>query len=170
MRKTLVWITLCFCLFAVANVASAQAIRKPGLWEMTTTMTWQKSPMPPGMVMPPGMKSPFSGSTITSQVCLTQAMIDKYGAPMSQSKDCQIVNISMRASGMTASMVCSGKMNGKGTIESQWPDGSHARGKVHFEGTMQAGPNTVPVEYSADSTSTYKGADCGSVKPLPMPQ
>jgi hypothetical protein len=89
---------------------------------------------------------------------------------MSQSKDCQIVNISMRASGMTASMVCSGKMNGKGTIESQWPDGSHARGKVHFEGTMQAGPNTVPVEYSADSTSTYKGADCGSVKPLPMPQ
>jgi len=170
MRKTLVWITLSFCLFAVANVASAQAIRKPGLWEMTTTMTWQKSPMPAGMVMPPGMKSPFSGSTITSQVCLTQAMIDKYGAPVSQNKDCQIVNISMKANGMTASMVCSGKMSGKGTIESQWPDGSHARGKEHFEGTMQAGPNTVPVEYSADSTSTYKGPDCGSVKPLPMPQ
>ncbi|MGB9406298.1 MAG: DUF3617 family protein [Terracidiphilus sp.] len=169
MRKTLVWITLCFCLFAVAIAASAQAIRKPGLWEMTTTMTWQKSPMPPGMTMPPGMKSPFSGSTITSQVCLTQAMIDKYGAPISQNKDCQIVNISMKASGMTAEMVCSGKMNGKGTMMSTWPDGNHAKGKVHFEGTMQAGPNPMPVEWTADTTSTFKGPDCGSVKPLPMP-
>jgi len=169
MRKTNLWITLCFCLLAVAISASAQAIRKPGLWEMTTTMTWQKSPMPPGMTMPPGMKSPFSGSTITSQVCLTQAMIDKYGAPVSQSKDCKIVNVSMHATGMTADMICSGKMNGKGHMESSWPLGNQARGKVHFEGTMQAGPNPMQVEWTSDSTSTYKGPDCGSVKPMAMP-
>jgi hypothetical protein len=34
---------------------------------------------------------------------------------------------------------------------------------------MQMGPNAVPVEYTITATSTYKGADCGSVKPLPMP-
>ena len=54
MRKTRVWITMCFCLFAAAFFASAQSTRKPGLWEMTTTMTWQQSPMPPGAQAPPG--------------------------------------------------------------------------------------------------------------------
>src|ERR1035437_8114372 len=143
MRKTRVWITMGCCLFALALFAWAQAVRRPGLWEMTTNMTWQKSPMPPGMTMPAGMKSPFSGTTATTQVCLTQAMIDKYGAPMSQNRDCQITNIVLRSTSMTADMVCSGKMNGKGTMESSWADGIHAKGKVHFAGMMQAGPNPM---------------------------
>jgi hypothetical protein len=33
---------------------------------------------------------------------------------------------------------------------------------------MQMGPNSTPVEYTIESVSTYKGADCGSVKPMPM--
>ncbi len=87
MSKTRVWITLVCCLFTVASVAGAQT-RKPGLWETTTTMTFQQSPMPPGMQAPPG--SPFGGGPRTTQVCLTQAMIDKYGAPMPTSRgDCQ---------------------------------------------------------------------------------
>jgi len=44
MRKTRVWITLSCCLFVLAIFAWAQANRKPGLWEMTTNMTWQQSP------------------------------------------------------------------------------------------------------------------------------
>jgi len=169
MRKSSTLILFSCCLFAVAAFALAQAARKPGLWEMTTTMTWQKSPMPAGITMPAGMKSPFSGTTINSQVCLTQEMIDKYGAPMSQNKDCQVTNISMKASSMTADMVCSGRMNGKGTVEASWADSDHAKSKVHFEGVMQAGPNSMPVEWTSESTSLFKGSDCGSVKPLPMP-
>jgi hypothetical protein len=168
MRKIRVWITMGCCLFAVATAASAQAIRKPGLWEMTSNMTWQKSPLPPGVTMPPGMKSPFSGSTSTTQVCLTQAMIDKYGAPVSQSKDCKIISISMHATSMTADMVCSGRMNGKGELESSWAWGNVAKGKVHFAGTMQSGLNPMPVEWTVNSTSTYKGSECGSVKPMPI--
>ena len=53
MRKTQVWIAMGCCLFFMALLASAQASRKPGLWEMTSTMTWQQSPMPAGMTMPP---------------------------------------------------------------------------------------------------------------------
>jgi hypothetical protein len=34
---------------------------------------------------------------------------------------------------------------------------------------MQMGPNAMPVEYTMVATSVYKGADCGSVKPVPMP-
>jgi len=66
-------------------------------------------------------------------------------------------------------MVCTGKMPGTGTMESSWSDGSHAKGKVHFVGTIQLGPNgTKPIEWTSESTSTYKGSDCGNVKPLPI--
>jgi hypothetical protein len=171
MRKTGLWFTL-GCLLAIAAFAWAQANRKPGLWEMTTTMTWQQSPMPPGMTMPPGANSPFGGGPRTTQVCLTQAMIDKYGAPMPQSRsgECQISNVVLKASSMTADWVCSGRMAGKGTLESSWAIPDQATGKVHFVGTMQMGPNSRQVEYTIESSSVYKGPDCGSVAPLPMPK
>jgi len=169
MRKTHVWIALSCCL-AVAIVSLAQSVRKPGLWEMTSNMTWQKSPMPPGMVMPPGVRNPFGGGPQTSQVCLTQALIDKYGAPMPQTGNgCQLTNVVMKSSSMTANMVCTGKTAGSGTVESDWSNPGQAKGKVHFAGTMQMGPNSMPVEWTVVSTSSYKGPDCGSVKPPPMP-
>jgi hypothetical protein len=170
MRKIRVWILLGCCLFAVVAVAWAQSLKKPGLWEMTSNMTWQHSPMPPGMNMPAGMKSPFSGATTTTQVCLTQQMIDKYGAPMPQTRgDCQTVNVVLKSNSMTADLVCSGRTNGKGTLESSWTDSEHTRAKVHFTGTMQMGPNTMPIEWTSESTSAFKGPDCGNVKPMPIP-
>jgi hypothetical protein len=169
MRKTRISITIGCCLFAVAVLAWAQSTRKPGLWEMTTTMTWQQSPMPPGMQAPPG--SPFGGGPHTTQVCLTQAMIDKYGAPMPTSHgDCQITNVVLSANSMTGAMVCTGKTSGTGTVQSDWSVPGHAKGKVHFAGTMQAGPNSKPIEWTAESTSVYKGPDCGNVQPAPMPK
>jgi hypothetical protein len=171
MRNTRVWITIGCCLLAIAVAAWAQANRKPGLWEMTSAMTWQQSPMPAGMTMPPGANSPFGGGAHTAQVCLTQTMIDKYGAPMPQSRNgqCQISNVALKANSMTADWICTGMMAGKGTLESNWSDPDHAIGKVHFIGTMQMGPNPTPVEYTIVSTSVYKSPDCGSVKPAPMP-
>jgi len=166
MRKTPVWITLSCCLVALAIVALAQAVRKPGLWEMTSTMTYQQSPFPPGM--PPSALAAMSAPR-TTQVCLTQAMIDKYGAPVSQNRDCQISNVVMKPTGMTAEMVCTGRMSGHGEMESSWTDGNVAKGKVHFVGTMVSGQNSMPVEWTVASTSVYKGPDCGSVKPMPMP-
>ena len=170
MRRTSVWITVCSCLI-ISTIASAQATRKPGLWEMTSTMTWQKSPMPPGMSMPAGGSSPFGGGPHTSQVCLTQAMIDKYGAPPPQSRNnqCTMSNVVMKANGMTADWICSGTMAGKGTLESSWTDPDHATSKVHFLGSMQMGPNATPIEYTIESSSVFKGSDCGSVKPIQMP-
>jgi hypothetical protein len=158
------------CLTLLGLFAWAQ-VRKAGLWEMTSTMTWQQSPMPPGMTMPAGANSPFGGGPRTNQVCVTQAMIDKYGAPMPQSRNnqCQVSNVSMKANGMSADWVCSGMMAGKGTVESSWTDPEHATGKVHFTGTMQMGPNSRPVEYTIETSSVYKGPDCGSVKAVQMP-
>ena len=170
MHKTRIRIAMACCLFALALTASAQMNRKPGLWEMTSTMTWQQSPMPPGMQMPAGANNPFGGGAHTSQVCVTQAMIDKYGAPVPQSRGgCTVSNIKLLPGTMSADWICTGQMAGKGTVESSWSDSDHATSKVHFTGVMQMGPQSTPVEYTIQANSTYKGSDCGSVKPNPIP-
>ncbi len=57
-------------------------------------MTWDGAS--PGRQLPggPGGASPMSAPH-TTQVCLTQAMIDKYGGPMPQSRsdDCHVSNV-----------------------------------------------------------------------------
>lgn len=172
MRKLQIQIVLGCCLLAAAVFSWAQVMRKPGLWEMTNTLTWDKSPLPPGVTLPAGIPNPFAPIARTRQVCMTQEMIDKFGAPFAYSQageDCTVTNIVRKPTGMTAAMICTGRIAGHGTIESSWPDGSTAHGSAHFTGSMQMGPNSVPVEYTVVSSSTYKSPDCGSVKPLPMP-
>jgi len=168
MRTIRFWITLSYCLFAIAIFASAQG-RKPGLWELTTVMTWQQSPFPPGT---PASVAALgaAGGAHTTQVCLTQEQIDKYGAivPDSHSGDCKVTNVVKSSNGMTADWLCSGRMSGKGTLESTFYADGRAKGKVHFIGSLQAGPNPLPVEWTAESTSVFKGTDCGAVKPRPM--
>jgi Protein of unknown function (DUF3617) len=150
--------------------AWAQGGRKPGLWEITTIMTWQQSPFPPGMQLPPQAAAAFGGAPITAQYCLTQQMIDRFGAPMPQNRaGCQISNVQKTPNSVSADWVCNGNMVGKGSIESHWSDNGTATGKVHFVGTMQMGPNPTPVEWTSQSTSVYKGPDCGSVQPPPLP-
>jgi len=166
MRKTQVCLTLACCFFALASCAWAQSGRKPGLYDVTSTMTFQQSPMPQGMQAPPG--SPFSGAPRTNQVCVTQAMIDKFGgpSPTPQRGDCQVTNVSMSLTSMTASIACTGQMTGSGTVNASFTEGGTGQTKVHFTGTMQMGPRSAPVEWTMQATSTYKGPDCGSVKPI----
>jgi hypothetical protein len=44
--------------------------------------------------------------------------------------------------------------------------GASSQTKVHFTGTMQMGPRSAPVGWTMQATSTYKGPDCGNVKPV----
>jgi hypothetical protein len=164
MRKTPVRITL-ICFVLLTAIAWAQSMQRPGLWEMTSTMSWQKSPMPGGMTMP-------GGGSRTTQVCLTKEIIDKYGTPPPQSRNnqCQMSNIVKKANSMSGDWVCSGPMAGKGTVEASFTDPDHSTSKVHFFGSMQAGPNAVPIEYTIESASVFRGADCGSVKPIVIPK
>jgi hypothetical protein len=153
------WIILSCMLMAVAVLAWAQG-RKPGLYEVTSDMTWQQSPFPAGMG--PGGRGPR-----TMQVCVTQAQIDKYGGPAPQTRgDCQVSNKVMKADGYTAEFSCTGQMSAKGTVEASFTPDGHGKTKIHMVGTMQMGQNSAPVEYTMTSDSTYKGEDCGSVKPV----
>jgi hypothetical protein len=170
MPKFRFWAPVGCCLVASALLLIAQAGHKPGLYETTSNMTWQQSPFPQGMQMPAGANSPFGGGPHTSQVCVTQQMIDRYGGPMPQSRgDCQMKNMNKTDSGMSGDWVCTGRMNGTGKFESTWTPAGESHTKVHFTGTMQMGQRSAPVEWTMDSTSVYKGADCGSVQPPPLP-
>ncbi|MGA9070728.1 MAG: DUF3617 family protein [Terracidiphilus sp.] len=188
MHKTRIWVTLSCCLFAVALFAWAQSARKAGLWETTTTMNMagmqmpqmpQNIQLPPGVQLPPGMRMPSAGGgspfgTHTSQVCVTQEMIDKYGGPTanppSRNSACKMTNISIKANGMTATMACTGQLNATGDVQSTWTDGNTTHTTVHLKGTMQRGQNSMPVDMTMQSDSVYKGPDCGSVQPIPMPK
>ena len=70
---------------------------------------------------------------------------------------------------MSATMVCTGQMNATGTVETTFVDANTTKTTVHITGTMQMGQNSRPIDMTMQSTSTYKGADCGSVQPLAMP-
>jgi Protein of unknown function (DUF3617) len=156
--------------FVLGLFAWAQDPRKPGLWDITTTTTWQQTPFPAGMQMPPQAAAAFGGAPHTTPYCLTQAMIDRYGAALPQSRgNCQVANLQKTSNSMSADWICTGAMSGKGSIESHWGEDGTAKGKIHFVGSMQMGANPTPIEWTSESTSVYKGADCGNVKPPPMP-
>jgi hypothetical protein len=161
MRK--VWMTLGVGLFAVSAVAMGPD-RKPGLWEVTTTMTWIQSPFPNGMTPP--------STPRTTKVCVTQEAIDKFGGitPQSERGDCTVSNVQIKPSGVSADMVCTGQMNGKGGFEATFVDADHTNSSVHFTGSIAMGPNSRPVEWKTSSSSTFVSSDCGSVKPPPMPK
>ncbi len=162
--------TLC-CAVAIlsttATLLHAQdAHQSPGLYEVTTTMKWQQSPFPQGMTAPP-----FSGAPHTSQICLTQAQIDKYAGPPPQTRgDCQMTDVNKTATGMSGTLVCTGQMSGKGDFEAHWnPAEGKGTTKIHFTGTMSMGQRSAPIDWNLESTSVFKSPDCGSVKPIQSP-
>jgi Protein of unknown function (DUF3617) len=141
------------CLLTLSFAARAQE-RKPGLYELTITTT---------TVLPAASTYPAR----TFQACLTQEMIDQYGAifPDRLTRVCQLANVVKKAGGMTADMVCTGPLTGKGTLAVSWNDAEHTTGNLHFSGTMFPGEKEIKVEWSAVTKSVFKSPDCGDILP-----
>ena len=160
MSKARVLITLGCCLFALANLASAQN-RKAGLWSITTTMHYESQNPMAGR---PSTVGPY-----TTSACLSQALIDKYGAPLPQvGGTCKITSLNKQANSVKAEMACTGRSSGTATMESTWT-ATTATGSVHFTGTPASGSSAKVVKWSSTSTSVFKSKDCGNVLPFPMP-
>jgi hypothetical protein len=154
MSKTRIWVVVSCCLIAMA--ASAQGQRKAGLWEVTSQMSMSGMPNMPQM------------GSHTQQVCVTQAMIDKYGGPYSnpQNAQCQVTNVSLTPTGMSADLSCTGRTTMTGTVKTTFVDANTTKTTMLMNMTMGNGQQ---MQMTMQSTSTYKGADCGSVQPLAMP-
>jgi hypothetical protein len=168
MRNSPLSIAAVCCLGFGSLAFSGTTTRQAGLWEMTTTTTWQKSPDIPGDQPD---KDKLRGSSHTTQICLTQEMINDYGALLPQSHgNCSVENRVITGDKITADYVCSGLMTGKGAIESVWVDTEHAKGNVHFVGMYLVGSGHQPIEWTTESTSTFKSSNCGLVKPKTLPK
>lgn len=161
MRRAGVGIGLVWFAFAAAVVVFAQDKDAPhhtgkaGLWETTTTMTWQKAPVRPGS---PG--GPPSGGTHRTAVCLTQAMVDA-GALLPQSHgQCRMANKVVKPGSLTADYVCTGKMKWAGKLETSFPDLEHVTGSIHFEGTLDMEGRAQPIEWTTTSSSVLKSEQC----------
>jgi hypothetical protein len=154
MSKTRIWMVVGCCLIAMA--ASAQGQRKAGLWEVTSQMSMSGMPNMPNM------------GSHTQEVCVTQAMIDKYGGPYSnpQNAQCQVTNVSLTPTGMSANLSCTGRMTMTGTVQTTFVDANTTKTTMLMNMTMGNGQQ---MQMTMQATSTYKGADCGSVQPLAMP-
>ncbi len=95
-------------------------------------------------------------------------MVDKYGGPYSnpQNGNCQTTNVVVTATGMTANLTCSGRTPMTGTVQTTFVDANTTKTTLQ---TTTAMGNGQTMTMTMQSTSVYKGSDCGSVKPLPMP-
>jgi hypothetical protein len=143
-------------LCAIALAAEAQGHKqKPGLYDVSTTMSMS------------GMPGNMPATPHTTQVCVTQAMVDKYGDPMSsqQMPNCKSSNVVVTPGGMSATVACTGKVNSTGTVKSVYVDANTTKTTINMTMTMGSQAMTMTTE----STYTYKGPDCGNVKPLAVP-
>ncbi len=152
--KFYLWVILLLSIIGLTAQAQGQN-QKPGLWEITATVSMAGMPQMPQM------------GAHTTQVCVTQAMIDKYGSAYSgpQQANCQTTNVSVTPTGMTAKIVCSGQMSMTGTVTATFVDANTTKSTMHM--TMNMGGRTM--DMTTESTETYKGPDCGSVKPMAVP-
>jgi len=170
MQKSGVGFGLAWFLFAAVVLVFAQEkdaphhLGKAGLWEVTNSTTWQKTPVAPGT---PG--GPPRGTPRTVEVCLTQEMVDA-GALLPQSRgQCRIEDKVIKPGSLVANYVCSGKMQGTGKLETTLPDPEHVKGSIHFEGTMDVQGHSRPIEWTTISNAVFKGADCSQNPAQPAP-
>lgn len=138
------------------------ATRAPGLWEVTSTITWQRSPIP-AIGNPAANAEPR-----VTRYCVTPQQVNVYAEPQPRpiGDQCRVTNIWKKANGVEAEWSCGGSMAGKGTAETTWANRGYAAGRVHFVGSIRTGSVWTPVEYTIESQSVFKSPDCGNVKPL----
>lgn len=146
-------------------MTGAAATRRPGLWKVTTSTTWQKSPQILG-----APNETMKDQTHETQVCLTQEMIDKYGALLPHSRGrCTLANKSVDPGIIRADYMCSGMMSGKGDLISIWSDVEHSQSSLHFVGTLRVGAKEEPIEWTTKSNAVFESASCGSIPPAALP-
>lgn len=169
MRKTRVWITLGCCFAAPAIIVNAQN-GKAGLWEVASRTTFQQSGSV-GMFNATQPANSPSDAAPGLPVCLSQEVVDKFGVVLPPSlRDCELSHVVRQPNHMSADLTCSGRTNGKGSIDSAWTDEDHVQGKIHFVGKAKHGPNnTITMTWTEDSNAVFKNTDCGSVRPRTIP-
>lgn len=162
------------CSLTALPLAANASTRKPGLWEVTTTMSFDEG----GPQIPPdalekmkamGMKIPgMGGDPIVIKQCLTKEQADKEDAPQStqEKSGCKTTDVKHSGGKFSGKMVCDGSMKGEGEMEGTYAsNGESYDGKWKFAGTETGHGKPHPVKMSSTFSGKYLGSDCGDTKP-----
>ncbi|RYF39818.1 MAG: DUF3617 domain-containing protein [Comamonadaceae bacterium] len=169
---------------ALCLPAAAQQL-KPGLWEVTNKMggnpqmdqamaqmQQQMASMPPAqrkqmedMMAKQGVQVGAGAGGISARICMTKEMVEQSPVPMQQQGDCKFTT--QQRSGNTYKMAYScanPPSSGEGEYTFLGPEAY--KGKM----TVVSNPRGKPETMTMEGSGKWLGADCGAVKPFPMPK
>jgi len=155
---------------ATVPVTAIAGHGKAGLWSVTTNMGGMPQMQMPQMtpeqmqqMQAMGVHMPQSGPHgMTTQYCMTEAEVNADGPPPSLQKQCKMENMHVTGNTMSADMVCTGEMQGRGHMTVTYDGPEHYSGKMAFTGS--AGGQTRNVTDTFDGK--WLSPNCGSVKPV----
>lgn len=165
------------CIFSLSSVlaipAFAAANMEPGLWEVTTESALAKNipTLPPAQIE--AMRkmgvdlSQLQSGTIANKVCITPEMAAKNELPKMTQKEsgCEIKNQRQQGNIYTMDMVCDGQMKGKGVSTTTFASKKSFSSRTQFSGNV----NGLPINDEANTNGKWVSPDCGSVKPITLP-
>ena len=167
--------------------AGAQSL-KPGLWEITNKMQTSGGQMEAQMAqmqqqmanMPPDQRKMVEemmakqgvkvgaggpGSGMSVKICMTKEMVERDQLSMGQQRgDCQLTSQSRSGSTMKMAFACTNPPStGEGQVTFTSSEAYNMKMVVNTQ--VQGKPERI----NMDGSAKWMGADCGTVKPLPMP-
>lgn len=145
---------------------SSQALAlhaKPGEWQVTVKMDMAGMPqIPPeqlAKMRAMGIHVPMGGDAVTVTHCMTpsEAAMDKIPTMSKEhEKYCSMQNLKTVADGMSADMVCTGKVQGSGHMQVRFDSPEHYAGKVSMNIVADGRPMNSTTAFDAK----WLSADC----------
>jgi Protein of unknown function (DUF3617) len=148
----------------VAASSSALALHgKAGLWSVSVKVDMAGMPqIPPEQLAKMnamGIHIPMGGDTITTTHCVTpaEAAMDKIPTMSKEhQKYCAVQNLKSSADGMSADMICTGKVEGNGHMTFHFDSPEHYVGS----GSLNAVVNGHPMKSSTSFEARWVSAEC----------
>jgi hypothetical protein len=159
----------------VGTAADAARWGRPGLWAMSTTMQMGMGGAPAitaaqaAQMKKLGIKIPvMGGQTIETKTCVTPPDAENFGSHRYASQDsgCSQASVVRKGNHLIATVVCDGRMKGKGTSDVTLIDDANYTSVFTFKGVSHG----RPVDMKVSATAHWLGADCGKVKPFVVPK
>lgn len=185
MKHTLAVLSGAIVLACAALPAGAQTM-KPGLWELSNTVSSGDGQMQSAMAemqkqlasMPPEQRKAMqqmmerngvqmnigAGGALTTRMCMTKEMIQRKEFPV-QEGDCKQKVTQQSASKMKIAFSCT-RPPTSGEGEMTLDSDTSYRAKMHIKGTDGGRQQVVDM----DVAGKWLSADCGTLRPIGIPQ
>lgn len=163
MKMRIVLSSACALIAASASSGALAMHAKPGEWQVSLKMDMAGVPqIPPAQLAKMramGIHVPMGGDTVTVTHCMTpsEAAMDNIPAmPREHQKYCTMQNLKTSVDGMSADMVCTGKVQGGGHMQVRFDSPEHYAGKI----SMSLNANGHPMNSTSTFDAKWLSADC----------